>query len=862
MFNEVECLWGEMMIGRKQLLISAMYRPPSAPASYFNSILDVLEKADSDGIDMLVLGDLNYDYKLDENLHKNPLHYIENLHGMSQLITDITRKTHVSQTTPDVILTTCPGLHTRSGVETVTLSDHYMIFTEIQLTQSRHSSPHNDVTFRDFKNFNEETFISDLQSNNVFSDYENEDITWTQWKDTSNVLCDKHAPMKTARLKKRSNPWITRDIIEMMYTRDHLHYRATKYNDPEVMSQYRTLRNNITTTIRDMKLQYFTELHENGRKNPKLFWSEMKKLVPKINCKSIPKSMTADEFNSYFISVPADIHKTFKNDEDTFLWKGNKSIHTFNFHDINPDDLLNSLRSLKKSSGNDILGMDRKLIVTAAPYIVNSLCQIINMSLSNGIVHDDWKIARVTPIYKNEGDLNDEKNYRPISVISHIAKIVEQLICKQLVVYLEENHFISPDQSAYLKRRSTQTSLHRVIDDWLENTNEGEITGVCLLDISKCFDTIDHRLLIKKFDMYGIRGNEINWFSSYLTNRKQAVMCNGKLSNFQVIDSGVPQGSVLGPFLFLLFINDITNFTTEDSVVNLFADDSSLYASGKSVSEVRTKLQTCLDNISMWYKSNRLKINANKSKVMLIGTRCQLRSLNIDDFTIYYDNSPLELVSNAKYLGLYISSDLTWDVHIIRLCKMLYYHLSILRRLRKTVPQGLLLKIYKTYIQPKLEYGITLWGCTTEGNLDKVQRVQNFAARLITGNFDYINYRGLELVKSLRLYTVRERRDFFLATLMFKSIHGLAPTYLSDSIVMNFDVNGYNTRSTDTMDVYIPKPNKEIYRNSLLYKGGIIWNSLPDEVKESSNIDEFKYNYAMMMSLQNNWFNGSLESEI
>ena len=316
--------------------------------------------------------------------------------------------------------------------------------------------------------------------------------------------------------------------------------------------------------------------------------------------------------------------------------------------------------------------------------------------------------------------------------------------------------------------------------------------------------------------MYGIKHTELEWFSSYLDKRKRVVFCHNKLSSLVDITTGVPQGSVLGPFLFLLFINDISNFTTDGCVINLFADDAMIYASGDSVSEVQRKLQSCLSNISSWYRENRLKINSDKSKVMLVGSKAQLKSLNFDEFILNYEGMPLELVENAKYLGMTINSDISWDFHVQRLCQNMYYHLSLLRRLRRIFPRDFLLQVYKSYVQPRLDYGITSYGCSTQKNIDLIQRVQNHAARLITGNFDYINCRGIELVKSLNLYTIWDRRYYFLTILMFKSIHGIVPTYLSGRFVMNFDVNGYDTRGSD-MELYLPTLRKESYRNSFMY---------------------------------------------
>ena len=200
-----------------------------------------------------------------------------------------------------------------------------------------------------------------------------------------------------------------------------------------------------------------------------------------------------------------------------------------------------------------------------------------------------------------------------------------------------------------------------------------------------------------------------------------------------------------------------------------------------------------------WYNWNRSMINIEK--VMIIGSTWQLKSLNLDDFVINYNDTPLESVERAGYLGKLTNYDISWDFHIQNLCKQMHYLLSLLGRLRAIFPTNLLLEVYKSYIQPKLDYGLTIYGCTTQENLHLVQCLQYNSARLILSNFDYINFRGIELMKSLGLYTIEERGDYFLATTTFKSIHGITPVYLCNQIVMNFDVNGCDTRGTEGMNV-------------------------------------------------------------
>ena len=464
----------------------------------------------------------------------------------------------------------------------------------------------------------------------------------------------------------------------------------------------------------------------------------------------------------------------------------------------------------------------------------------------SGVFKQDWKNARVSPIYKNDGDINDENNYRPISVIGHIAKMIESLVSCQIIDYLESHSFISMDQSAYLKMHSTQTCLHRVIDDWLEHINDDEITGACLLDISKCFDSINHTILLKKLEMYGFTGTEIKWFSSYLNGRRQVVNFNNETSESCEISCGVPQGSVLGPILFLLFINDISNFTVEGCVLNMYADDVIIYTSAVSTHELEHKLQSCIDNISKWYNMNKLCVNKKKSCVIVIGSKFQLRSLNLDDFAISVDTDKLQLVEQAKYLGLMVRDDLSWDDHILELCRKMNYYVHMFRRLRKILPSQLLLNIYKSYVQSKIDYGLSIWGCTTEFNLDRIQRIQNLLARIIYNNFDYINSRGIDMVRSLKLQTIRERRDYFLCTLMFKCIHGLAPHYLCNDVTMHVDIHGYDTRSAENMDLYLPSCSKEIYKRSFLYKGSSLWNQLPSTLKDSMSLNEFKRNYRLL----------------
>ena len=436
-------------------------------------------------------------------------------------------------------------------------------------------------------------------------------------------------------------------------------------------------------------------------------------------------------------------------------------------------------------------------------------------------------------------------DYRPLSIICHIAKIVERFVKAQLLDFLTAHNFISSDQSAYLKGHSTITCLHRVIDHWLETINVNEFTAISMVDVTKCFDSINHELLLKKLDKYGIRGRENAWFRSYLKDRQQAVYCNSQLSSFLINHFGVPQGSILGPLLFLIFVNDIVNCSVApDSMTNLFADDMLNSASGNTPAEAKIKVEYNIIKLGEWYEKNRLALHPTKTKFMFIGSRDQIR-INLDPLPFYFKGNFVDKCDDAKYLGLIMEPNLSWNKQVANVVRKLNHQASILKNLSSVCSTNLLLTYYRAFIQPRIDYGITLWGCTSLYNINKVQRVQNRIARRILNNYDYENARGLELLKQLKIPNITERRDYFLTKITFQSIHGLNPTYLNDAVLTRSDMHGRSTRSAD--DIHLPRIGSEMYRNSLSIKGGQLFNDLPNYVKKSADIDDFKSNYYKML---------------
>ena len=838
-----ESVWLEVKtIKSKPILVCSLYRPPDSDAAYMSNVYDMLEKADSEEKSIVLLSDMNFDYNVNENLYRNPVYHIECMYSMSQLISEPTRVTTESSTTIDVILSNIPELHTHTGVFKLTMSDHYMTYTVINQSVEKQKVKHNIVRYRDYKKFDENLFLKDLEDSTVLnnvSECQDMNDAWKQFKNEYLRICDKHAPIKTSRLKNRCNFWMNRDILLLMYERDYIHDKATRLHDPELQKEYRRLRNKVTYLTKKAEQEYYVNLEKESKTDPNALWRALRKLAPSKRDNQPNIDLSADDFNKFFASVGEKTVRDRFTEQKEMPWKGPDSIYKLSFKCVSSETVYKLLSSLSPNSSIDIHNFDCKLMKLSAKVISLHIAFLFNLSISTGVVPDDWKYARVTPIYKGKGDTEYEGNYRPISVICHIAKLIEKEIQVQLLHYLIQHDFICLDQSAYLKFHSTQTSLHNTVDEWLQNIDDQLLTAVCFLDISKCFDTIDHSILLNKLNRYGIRDNECKWFLSYLSDRKQVVYFNNELSAEEDISIGVPQGSTLGPLLFLIYVNDLPQYVNNGRI-SMYADDTVLYCTGKTVDDVNESMKRCLSSVCDWYEGNRLCLNTGKSNTMLVASSRVNISNRSSCLCIQMQDQDIEQVSSMKYLGVHIDDQLTWDKHISELISRLSSKVAWLRRLSTVLPKTLLCKSYNTYVQPILEYACSVWGNCAQYNLDQVQRLQNRAARAICKNYDFINTRGLDLVLGLGWTPFIYRRKYFIAVQMFKCIHGMAPANLCNDIIMACEAHDKTTRSIYSNDVVIPDARTEFYKRSFKYEGAVVWNNLPDHLKCASSINVFK----------------------
>jgi hypothetical protein len=615
-----------------------------------------------------------------------------------------------------------------------------------------------------------------------------------------------------------------------MHKRDYFHRQAVKTKDVNMFNMYKEERNGVVRMINEAQSNYYSHTIDHSENKNRDMWKSINKIL-NINKHSATLSdISADKFNSFFANIGKSLAE--KIEKQDYVWKLPTSIHELVLIPIELNFVLRELIQLNNRSNLGVLNIDSKLLRIAAYEISNSLCDIINNCIMNGDLPDDWKLAKVTPIYKNKGPKEDCGNYRPISVICHIAKIMEKSVQIQLKEYLMKHNFISHVQSAYLKNHSTQSSLHNIVSDILDGINTNSVNMLCFLDLAKCFDTIDHDILLCKLEKYGIRGKNLKFFKKYLSGRKQCVKVNGQLSSILDILFGVPQGSILGPILFLLFINDLPT-CLQKCECNLFADDTVIYTMNTDEIKATSDLQCDLDNVHNWFTANRLSINIDKSCTMSVTNKSRSNSI------FYISDNMLSSVTHTKYLGVTICENLSWEAQIKTVCSKMGYGINVLYRLRqKKVAHNELLKIYNTIIQPYIDYCLTIWGYAPLCYINKIQRLQNRIVRIVTNNYD-LNVNPAKLLNKLGLMSIIQRHDYFMSIQMFRCMQGTAPSYLIDRVEYSSNYNFYQTRLSNASMLYVPKPRIEKFRQSFQYVGPILYNGLPKDLTGSINLHDF-----------------------
>lgn len=497
--------------------------------------------------------------------------------------------------------------------------------------------------------------------------------------------------------------------------------------------EFKKLRNEVNTAIRKAKDPYYRHKFENIDQQHK-FWKAFNELnnaqssttPTEINVNGVTLSGTqlSDKFNEHFLSCGLTQRSARKRDPVTYI---NSLVQGSIF--LRPSDELEVQNIIGSLSNNSAAGPDEIKagpIKAVASIIATPFSHVCNCILRDGLFPDELKVARVTVLHKG-GPKDDLNNYRPISILSVFSKIIERVIFTRINQYLKNLKVIVPQQFGFQKKKSTELALLGVKEKLIENIEKKLYTVGLFLDIRKAFDSVKHDILLNKIGLYGIRGVAQKLIKSYLTDRKQFVLLGATSSAFRSITVGVPQGSILGPLLFLLYINDIPNIPHTQEVV-LYADDTNVFFSGSNLMKLQIDANRWLGELSDWLYANELQLNINKTKYVMFRARNTPRTEN---FQLCFRNNIIQSTNTIKFLGVTFNEYLSWNEHIDHMKLKLSRIIGALWKVRNQIPARFRTSIYSAMIQSHLQYCILIWGTTTDSNLRALFQLQKRSVRAL-----------------------------------------------------------------------------------------------------------------------------------
>ena len=467
-----------------------------------------------------------------------------------------------------------------------------------------------------------------------------------------------------------------------------------------------------------------------------------------------------------------------------------------------------------------------------APFLV----KLFNLCFEKGTLPDILKIARVIPLHKG-GPKSDLTNYRPISLLPQFGKLLENVIKSRLIDFLDEHKIITDNQFGFRKNHSTELAIANIHNTLLQNLDDDKITCSIFLDLAKAFDSVNHNILIRKLEKYGIRGMPLDLLKSYLHNRQHFTKFNNTESNLKVLDIGVPQGSILGPLLFLLFINDlplVTNFN-----VKLFADDTFLSLTGTDLKTLQKKVNMELKKVSVWFSNNKLTLNVSKSKFMIIK-----RSIKKTDrkLVLKFNGKKIEQCSSYKYLGIHLDERLNWKVHVKYLCEKVSKMCGLFVKLRYCCNIELLKVLYYALVESHLQYCNMIWGSARENILEPLVDLQDKIVRII--KFAPYEIEHVESIyNDLKLLDLSQLSKLSKTKFMYKYKNHKLPSCFENF----FSSNGsqrYPRRRRNNLDDFKRVSGKTQYGDKMMqYEGVQLWNNTPIYIRNAETVRDFTKKY-------------------
>ena len=825
--DQLEALWLSVSWpGGRPSVVGAIYRPPAGSVRRaVDQMQEQLRTALATQKPLLLLGDININVL--DSTSPATRHYYTALAELN-LVQLVQKPTHLhpSPTYLDHVITNIDPAPTTTVLDT-DISDHQPVIVEALIGRLRRRATYRvtrswrtadwDAICLDFLLADWDSLHNSTNVNQMVNEF------MKIW----NEVINRHCPIRKRRIRHPDCPWLTNNqpLRAVMAKRDAARSVWRALRTPEAAAEYRRLRNQVKSQLAQARRDYLArQLAETDRG---AFWQQLKRLYmsPAPSARApLPTDADqqrelADRFNAYFANVGSNIAAEFQEDVTAHR------IHprppaviagAFKPRPITLPELSRAIAAMNSSGAVGPDGVSLSVVKRCLPVLAPHLLRLVNTSIVTRAFPESWKVATVVPIFKS-GDPTVPSNFRPISLLSHLSKVTEKVVCDQLSSYLAHHNALNDCQFAYRHGHSTEDAVLSAVDWVSQAVDEGEICTITTADLSKAFDSVDHGVLLAKLGWYGI---DSSWFASYLSGRSQVV--RGGTSTPLPVTHGVPQGSIAGPILFSLLVNDLPCYLS--CKVISYADDTQLLDRSKpddlSLSALQTRTQATLAIMENWFRTNSLKMNAKKTDFILLGTRTNVKKTQ--NFHLRLESSIMMPSRSLRLLGVVIDPVLSWEHHISQVVKRCNCILISLYRFRHNFTQDTLKLLIQTHVFPHILYCLSAWGGATKTQLTRIQKIINFAARVVTGarRSDRIGP-ALQTLGWHRVEELVEARD---VSKVSRSLQ-CGPPAVRNMFVARSVVSQRATRSSEAGNLHLPRCQLEQTKRSFRYRAVVSWNS-------------------------------------
>ena len=836
--KEHEAIWIEVKPKKaKPVYICSLYRPPSNKAiehvkRYTEYLSNCFESLPKDS-EVFILGDFNVDIPKKNNL-SSLVNELCKSKSLTQYVSSPTRVTEYSSSTIDLALSNSKHAGNCKVID-LGISDHSLVY--IRREKIKIERKPRTITTRSFKNFNQEAFLEDLGNLDWSNVVESNDIDSATDAFNSNLISalDRHAPLVQKRIRHDSPPWLNDGLLDAIKERDYLKKVAAKSGKQSIeWKRYQKKRNAVIKLNNRLKREHFQkELSDNASQSRKL-WKTINKLIPgKKQCASGPKSIIdngvevsdkkemARVFNDFFASIGAKLAETFNFNDTNHINPPINNNH-FVFSNVRLSTVQKIISNLDNNKATGLDEINVRALKAGSPILSYYLTFLFNLSLTTGKVPKCWKKKRVTPVFK-KGETDDVNNYRPISILSVSMKIFEKVVHSQVYDFLKDSKILSENQSGFRNSHSTDTAVICVSDYILEQLGKKKYVGAVLVDLKKAFDTVDHRILLKKLFCHGFRDCSFDWFESYLSDRVQCTMLENTQSSFTTESPyGVPQGSVLGPLLFLIYINDIGSSIQSDTFYHLYADDTIIIKSADSPEDLTASLENQLVDLGHWFHQNKLSVNTTKTEAIFFGRPIKVQECK-EQSVIRFQGDVIEQKSKVKYLGVTFDENMSWDEQAKLVRQKSYLSLNKIKRVSPFLNNETKKLLINALVMPHITYCSNSWSTmskTHHNNFESLMRNIN----KVVPSFD----------KTFQQVSSQSK-----AMMVFKGINKIAPEYLSKRLEL---VKNRHERTRFAVDhnLTVHRSVNKFTDRTFINSSTSVWNNLPVEIKSLKSIVSFK----------------------